>query len=47
MGVRRIITFDDRLRYSLSPLERVLCPFKKHRVATSGNVCCVITGIRA
>ena len=31
VGWKRLINVDESLRYSLNPLERVLCPFKKHK----------------
>ena len=30
VGWSELIIRDESLRYSLNPLERVLCPFKKH-----------------
>ena len=30
VGWSELITRNESLRYSLNPLERVLCPFKKH-----------------
>jgi hypothetical protein len=30
VGWKRLINVDESLRYSLGPLERVSCPFKKH-----------------
>ena len=32
VGLKGLINLNDGLRYSLTPPERVLCPFKKHRV---------------
>ena len=31
VGLSNLTNYDDTLKYSLNPLERVLCPFKKHR----------------
>jgi hypothetical protein len=31
VGWSDLIIRNESLRYSLNPLERVLCPFKKHR----------------
>ena len=30
VGLSNLTNYDDALRYSLNPLERVQCPFKKH-----------------
>ena len=31
VGWSELIIRDESLRYSLNPLEKVLCPFKKHK----------------
>ena len=31
VGLSNLTNYDDTLRYSLNPFERMLCPLKKHR----------------
>lgn len=31
VGLSNLANYNDTLRYSLNPSERMLCPFKKHK----------------
>jgi hypothetical protein len=31
VGLSNLTNYNDALKYSLNPSERMLCPFKKHR----------------
>jgi hypothetical protein len=37
VGLIGLAIQNDALRYSLFPLEKVMCPFKKHIVKSIGN----------
>jgi hypothetical protein len=45
VGWKRLINVDESLRYSLNPLERVLCPFKKHEFNDFRRKCLNENGI--
>jgi hypothetical protein len=45
VGLRSLTNFDDTLRYSLNPFERMLCPFKKHKFNDFRKKCLNENGI--
>ena len=45
VGWSDLIIRNESLRYSLNPLERVLCPFKKHRFNDFRKKCLIENGI--
>ena len=45
VGLRSLTNFDDTLRYSLNPFERMLCPFKKHKFNDFRRKCLNENGI--
>jgi hypothetical protein len=45
VGWSDLIIRNESLRYSLNPLERVLCPFKKHRFNDIRKKCLIENGI--
>ena len=45
VGLSNLTNYDDALRYSLNPFERMLCPFKKHRFSDFRRKCLNENGI--
>jgi len=45
VGLSNLTNYDDTLRYSLNPSERMLCPFKKHRFYDFRRKCLNENGI--
>jgi hypothetical protein len=45
VGLSNLTNYNDALKYSLNPLERVLCPFKKHRFSDFRRKCLNENGI--
>ena len=45
VGLSNLTNYDDTLRYSLNPFERMLCPFKKYRFSDFRRKCLNENGI--
>ena len=45
VGLSNLTNYDDALRYSLNPSERMLCPFKKHKFCDFRSKCLNENGI--
>jgi hypothetical protein len=45
VGLSNLTNYNDALRYSLNPFERMLCPFKKHRFDDFRRKCLNENGI--